>query len=65
MNANEANSIALVVGLTGMSTVVVLMRVIARIKTKIGLGPDDYWILAAVILNMAYLGVNIWGLYGI
>ena len=61
MQATQANAIALVVGLTGMSTVVVLMRIFARTKTKISLGLDDYWILAAVVLNMAYLGVNIWG----
>lgn len=56
--------IALVVGLVFMSDVFVLLRIIARLKTKVAFGLDDYLIYACAILNFPYLAVNIWGRYG-
>ncbi|KAI4185562.1 MAG: hypothetical protein L6R41_004042 [Letrouitia leprolyta] len=53
--------IALVVGLVFMSDVFVLLRIIARLKTKVAFGLDDYLIYACAILNFPYLAVNIWG----
>lgn len=62
MNDSQARDIALVVGLTGMSTVIVMLRIIARMKGKATFGADDYWIFAAAALNLPYMGVYIWGL---
>ena len=53
--------VALIVGLTAMSLTFVILRMIARFRTKVHLGMDDYLILACAALNFPYLGVALWG----
>lgn len=54
--------IALVVGLTCMSQILVMLRLYASFKRKAPLGADDYWILSCAFLNFPYLAVNLWGM---
>ncbi|KAK0513943.1 hypothetical protein JMJ35_003665 [Cladonia borealis] len=62
MNDTLAQDIAVLVGLTGMSLVFVVLRMLARLMRKVSLGLDDYWILACAVLNLPYFGVVLWGL---
>ena len=61
MNDTLAQDIAVLVGLTSMSLIFVVLRILARLMRKVSLGPDDYWILACAVLNLPYLAVELWG----
>ena len=62
MNDSLARDIALVVGLTGVSLLAVILRLVARLKSKVRLEADDYWIITCAFLNFPYMAVQVWGM---
>lgn len=43
-----------------ISSIAVLLRFLARARTKAKYAADDWWILVALLLYYVYFGVGIW-----
>ena len=58
---------ALILGsiILALDVLAVLLRVCARRSKNVCLGADDYWILFALPLEFAYVGLLFWGRYTI
>lgn len=54
-------TMALCVSLSALSVIAVILRVVARIKTRSPFKADDWWVYISLILFLAYVSVNIWG----
>lgn len=63
VGAFVARDIAYNVGLTYMSLLAVLLRLLARMRNKFPLEADDYWITTCVILNFGYIASVLWCMY--
>ena len=57
----SSNIIALAVILGTASTISVLLRILARTRSKVHLGVDDVFAVIALCGFLAYLGLIIWG----
>lgn len=55
------NDLSLYVSLSALSAMAVVLRLIARIKTKTTLRGDDWLACLGLILLQAFLGLSIWG----
>ena len=58
-NANQAPSIIQCVILGSVTTTAVILRFLARSRTKANYGPDDWFALIALLLYWVILGFNV------
>ena len=46
-----------------LATISVVLRLIVKASTKVGLTFDDYWIVLSLLMYWAYGTVMIWGIF--
>jgi hypothetical protein len=62
-NAHSSGIIALIVIFGSLSILAVILRFVARSRTKAKYGADDWFAVASLISVLAYMGIMIWGVF--
>ncbi len=58
----DVNTLAGVLG--SFSLLAVVLRFVARSRTKARYGPDDWWAVTSLVTLLAWMGVVIWSMSG-
>ena len=63
MNGSIVRDVVFIVALAVSSLLFVGLRLLARWRSKVSLGADDYWIFTCAILVIPYTATYLWGMW--